>query len=271
VGGVCGVDEGVHSGTVGAGGNRGRVGNDFLSLDWSLLELLSLNWSLLELLSLDRSLLELLSLDRGLLELLSLNWGLLELLSLNWGLDLSWSGPELSSVDVGLEVEVGGVGGVDEGVEVCVSELRLDLLDLLDLWGGSYKSRLGGGRSSLRLELLSLLDRSDRSLLGREGSSLRLLRFAVSNLWIKRSALQSVGSLGDMSALQDPEPVLPGGVPHGDGLPVLVNVAVLSDPFPVSGGLLPEHRPVLLGEGGPEPAVASVEPLLLQDLGILSI
>ena len=49
--------------------------------------------------------------------------------------------------------------------------------------------------------------------------------------------------------LQDPAVVLAGGVPHGDGLAVLVDVAVLADPLPVSSRLLPEHSPVLLGEG----------------------
>ena len=59
----------------------------------------------------------------------------------------------------------------------------------------------------------------------------------------------SVSSGGNVSALQDPEAVLAGGVPHGDGLAVLVDVAVLADPLPVSSRLLPEHSPVLLGEG----------------------
>ena len=100
---------------------------------------------------------------------------------------------------------------------------------------------------------------------------MRLLRFTVGNLWVKRSALQSIGSLGNMTSLQDPEAVLPGGVPHGDGLAALVDVAVLPNPLPVRGGLLPEHRPVLLGEGGAEPAVSSVKSLFLQNFGILSI
>jgi len=215
VGGVGRVEEGVHSGAVGAGGDRGGAGNGLL-LDRSLLELLSLDRSLLELLSLDWSLLELLSLDRG----------LLELLSLDCLLSRSWSGSELSSVNVGLEVKVRGVGGVDEGVEVAAWNLRL--------W--------------LRCELLSL-DRSDRSRLGGDGCSLRLLRFSSCDLRVKGSALQTIGSLWDVSSLQDPEAVLAGGVPHGDGLAVLVDVAVLADPLPVSSRLLPEHSPVLLGEG----------------------
>ena len=49
--------------------------------------------------------------------------------------------------------------------------------------------------------------------------------------------------------LQDPEAVLAGSVPHGDGLSVLVDVAVLADPLPVSSRLHPEHSPVPLGKG----------------------
>ena len=99
----------------------------------------------------------------------------------------------------------------------------------------------------------------------------RLLRFALGNLRVEGSALKTIGSLRDVSSLQDPEAVLTSGVPHSDGLAVLVNVAVLAHPLPVGGGLLPVHGPVLLGEGCAEPAVSSVESLLLQDFGILRI
>ena len=160
-----------------------------------------------------------LSLDRSRLELLSLPGSL-----------LSWlSGSELSSVNVGLEVKVRGVSGVDEGVEVSAWNLRL--------W--------------LRCDLLSLdrPDRSDGSRLGGDGCSLRLLRFSSCDLRVEGSALQTIGSLWDVGSFQDPEAVLAGGVPHGDGLAVLVDVAVLADPLPVSSRLLPEHSPVLLGEG----------------------
>jgi len=189
------------------------------------------------------------SLLASLLELLSLNRSRLDLLSLSWNL-LSWlSGSELSSVNVCLEIQVGGVSRVDERVEVATGNLRRLLLWLLLL---SYKLWL----------LLSLLGRSHRSTsdwshrsgLFSDRISLRLcwrrlLRFTLGNLRVEGSALKTIGSLRDVSSLQDPEAVLTSGVPHGDGLAVLVNVAVLTNPFPVSSCLLPEHRPVLLGEG----------------------
>jgi hypothetical protein len=201
------------------------------------------------------------------LELLSLYWSLLELLSLYWSLlDLlsgSWSGSELGGINVGLEVQVGGVSWVDKGIKVAAWNLNLRL-------------RLG-----LRYKLLSLLGRSHRShrshrsWLRGDRDSLRLLSYLLgltgSDLGVERSALQSIGSLGDVATFQDPEPVLASGVPDGDGLAVLVNVAVLAHPLPVSSGLLPEHRPVLLGEGGAEPAVSSVKSLFFQNLGILCI
>jgi len=227
VGGVGWVDEGIHSGTVGTGRHRGEAGQGrLLSLDWSRLKLLSLDWS--------------------------------SLLSLSWNL-LSWlSGSELSRVNVCLEIQVGGVGRVDERVEVSAGNLRLRLLWLL-----SYKLWLWLSLLDLdRSDSSGLLDRSDRSPSDRsdwsglfsDRSSLslwwrRLLGFTLGNLRVEGSALKTIGSLRDVSSLQDPEAVLAGGVPHGDGLAVLVNVAVLPDPLPISRRLLPEHRPVLLGEG----------------------
>jgi hypothetical protein len=219
------------------------------SLYWSLLELLSLDWSLLELLSLYWSLLELLSLYWSLLELLSLSWKLLDLLS------GSWSGSELSSIYVGLEIKMSWIGGVDEGVEVAGWSLWLRLRHKLLLW----------------LLLLSLSERSDRCGLGSDRSSLRLLNFTTSNLWVKRSALKSISSLRNVVSLEDPESVLASGVPHSDGLPVLVNVAVLPNPLPVRRGLLPEDSPVLLSEGRAKPAVSSVKSLLFQNFCILRI
>jgi len=187
--------------------------------------------------------------------LLSLNWSSLDLLSLSWNL-LSWlSGSELSSVNVCLEIQVGGVCRVDERIEVATGNLgRLLLWLLWLLWLLLLSNKLW--------LLLSLLGRSDRSTsdwshrsgLFSDRSSLRLcwrrlLRFTLGNLRVEGSALKTIGSLRDVSSLQDPEAVLTGGVPHSDGLTVLVDVAVLTNPLPVSSRLLPEHRPVLLGEG----------------------
>jgi len=252
VGGISRVDEGVHALTVRTGGNRGGAGKArLLSLHWSRLELLlSLNWSRLELLlSLNWSRLELsLSLHWSRLELsLSLDWSRLELLSLSWNL-LSWLfGCELGSVNVSLKIKMGGVSWVDERIEVCAGNLLLLLL----LWLLSYELLLW--------LLLSPLGRSDwsgwsdRSLLFPDGSSFRLcwkrLRFPSGNLRIEWSALKTVGSLRDVVSLDNPEAVLASGVSDSDGLSVLVDVTVLANPLPVSRRLLPEHRPVLLGEG----------------------
>jgi len=202
-----------------------------LSLDWSRLDLLSLDW--------------------GRLELLSLNGSSLDLLSLSWNL-LSWlSGSELSSVNVCLEIQVGGVSRVDERIEVATGNLgRLLWLLLLSYKLWLLLSLLGRSHRSHR----STSDWSDRSGLFSHRSSLRLcwrrlLRFTLGNLRVEGSALKTIGSLRDVSSLQDPEAVLTSGVPHSDGLAVLVDVTVLTDPLPVSSRLLPEHRPVLLGEG----------------------
>jgi len=175
--------------------------------------------------------------------LLSLNWSSLDLLSLSWNL-LSWlSGSELSSVNVCLEIQVGGVCRVDERIEVATGNLgRLLLWLLLSLLGRSHRSHRSTSDWSYRSGLFS--DRSSLRLCWR-----RLLRFTLGNLRVEGSALKTIGSLRDVSSLQDPEAVLTGGVPHSDGLTVLVDVAVLTNPLPVSSRLLPEHRPVLLGEG----------------------
>ena len=143
----------------------------------------------------------------------------------------------LGSVGVVSKVPVSRIVGVDEGVHV--HGLHVVVVVLLLLW-------------CVVVSLLLLLD------------GLAIVRVVC-------GGVLAVGPGGDVGALEDPEAVLAGAVPHGDGLPVLVDVAVLPDPLPVSRGLLPEHGAVLLGEGGPKPAIAGIEPLLLQDLGILGI
>ena len=62
-----------------------------------------------------------------------------------------------------------------------------------------------------------------------------------------------VGPGGHVVALEDPEAVLASGVPHGDGLAILVDVAVLANPLAVSSCLLPVNCSVLLGIGGSKP------------------
>ena len=154
-------------------------------------------------------------------------------------------GGEVGAVSVEPEVAVGRVMGVDEGVEVGVH----GLVSVVIVNGLGDGSGLDSG-----------LDRGlDRSLLGNH------------LLGGEGGGVLAIGPGGDVGALDDPEAALAGGVPHGDGLAVLVDVAVLPDPLPVSRALLPEHGAVLLGEGGAVAAVTGVEPLLLQDLGVLGV
>merc|ERR1719158_1094400 len=140
----------------------------------------------------------------------------------------------------------GWVMGVDEGVEVGVHGLI----------GVVIVNGLGGG-SGLDNRDSNGLDRSlnrGGGLLSDEGG--RVL---------------SVSSRGDVGTLENPEAVLASGVSHSDSIPVLANVAVLPDPLSVSGTLLPEDGAVLLGEGGAVTAVPGIEPLLLEDLGVLGV
>ena len=233
VGAVRGVDEGVDALTVGAGGDTRGVGDGLLGLGAGLLP-----------------------------ELLRLG---LELLS-GGGPGLLRLGPELGSVNITLEVTVSRVSGVNEGVKVSSGLLllhrsRSELLLLLRL------KLLLRHRSGLRLLL------RDRSwLLSGGGGLLRqVLASGLGNSWVKGGTLEASGSFGDVGALEDPEAVLAGAVPHSDRLAVLVDVAVLPDPLSVRGGLLPEHGPVLLGEGCPESAVSGVKSLLFEDFGIFGV
>ena len=95
----------------------------------------------------------------------------------------------------------------------------------------------------MSLSLLDWSDWSDTSGLFSSRSSLRLcwrrlLRFPLGNLWIEGSTLKTIGSLRDVVPLQDPESVLTGGVSHSDGLPVLIDIAVLTNPLVVSATFL---------------------------------
>ena len=172
---------------------------------------------------------------------------------------------KVAAVPVEVEVPVGGVVGVDEGV-------------------------VGVGRDNRpphRLDRLShTLDRlgRDEGLLGRRllvesGAGLRhgavvvfvvvvggfpgldkLLLLLLGKLLARgRGGLElssglAVGPSGNVVALEDPEAVLASGVPHGDGLAILVDVAVLANPLAISSCLLPVNCSVLLGIGGSKPA-----------------
>jgi len=161
-------------------------------------------------------------------------------------------GAEVGSVGVELEVTVGGVVGVDEGVEVGVHrDVNVVVVEGSGYGGGGDR---GGG------------DKPSGGLGRGRGSSLD-----TSLGRVEGSRVESVGSVGHVSSLQDPESVLTGSVSHGDGLTVVTDVAVLANTLAVGGGLLPEDGAVLLGVGGAEAAIASVEALLLQDLGVLGV
>jgi len=220
--------------------------------------------------------------------------GLLELLGLpRWLLGL-----ELSSISVELEVLMGWVSGVDE--RVCLR--LLDLLLLLGLELLLLRLELeAGGWQLLASGLLSCwsgsLSRCWSSLsrcwslgnsrtLGnwapcpphwaRPWGRRSLLRFRsktslLGNLGVEGSRLESSGAEGNVVALQDPESVLAGGVFHCDRLPIVVDVAVLPDSLPVGGHLLPRDGAVLLSIGRTKPPISCIEPLLLQDLGILAV
>ena len=64
-----------------------------------------------------------------------------------------------------------------------------------------------------------------------------------------------------------PESIDPSAVLDYDGVPVLVNVAVLSDSLVVARGLLLESDSIFLGISCSKLAVPHVEPLLLEDPG----
>ena len=114
-------------------------------------------------------------------------------------------GSEVGTVGVEPEVTVGRVMGVDEGVEVGVHGL-VGVVIVNGLGdGGGLDNRGSHG-------LDGSLDRGG-GLLSDEGGG-----------------VLTGGSRWDVGALENPEAVLAGGVPHSDGVTVLANVAVLPDP-----------------------------------------
>ncbi len=156
-------------------------------------------------------------------------------------------GGEVGGVGVELEVPVGGVVGVDKRVEVgvyggvVVGLLHVIVVDSLLLDGNG-----GGAHRSADLDGGGLLSS-------------------------KGSGVESVGSGGDVVAVQDSEAVLASGILHGVGLAIVTDVAVLPHTLALGSGLLPEDDTVLLGVGGTEASVPGVESLLLQDLGVLGV
>lgn len=149
-------------------------------------------------------------------------------------------GGKLGGVGVKLEVPVGWVMGIDEGVEVGV--YSVDVVVVGDSLDG----------------LLGLLGLNKTGSCGYRGGL--LLGGVVS---VKGGRVETVGSGRNVGTFQDSESVLASCVLDSDGLAVIANIAVLAHTFAVSARLLSEDTPVFLGEGGAESSVAGVESLLL--------
>jgi hypothetical protein len=166
-------------------------------------------------------------------------------------------GGEVSSVAVEGKVAVGGVVGVDEGVEVGVLDLIVVVADL-------GFGLLGNDLDLLGSDLLLLL------LLNLDGSLLGNWDWCFVNvLSVESGGGLSVGR--NVRSVENAESVNAGGVLDSVGLAVFSDVGVFSESVSVDVGLLPEDVSVLSGEGGSGAAVSGVESLLLQDLGILGV
>merc|ERR1712106_717572 len=174
---------------------------------------------------------------------------------------------------LGLEVEVETLG---ESVELDLSRGE----ESVPGSGGDTRKRPGGGgevSSSQVTGQVSSLEGGDlvRGVVGVDEGGLRLSVFVVLVVVLLGGAVavQRVGpggvlpSTGDVVTFKNPEAVYACAVLDGDLLSVGRSVAVLADPLVVALALLPVHNTVLLGEGGPEGSLASIEPLLLQYLG----
>ena len=221
--------------------------------------------------------------------------GLLELSLL--GLPSWLLGLELGSISVELEILVGWVSRVDE--RVCLGLLDLLLLwlellllgleleagcwqllasGLLSCWSGTLGRCLSLSRCCWSLSRCWTLGNRPPSPSNRArpwGRRSLLLFWSktslLGNLGVEGSRFESSGSEGNVVALQDPESVLAGRVFHCDRLPIVVDVAVLTDSLPVGGHLLPRDGSVLLSISRTEPPISCIEPLLLQDLCILAV
>ena len=180
---------------------------------------------------------------------------------------------KVAAVPVEVEVPVGWVVGVDEGVGVGSRGNRppdglLGLSHTLDglgrdegLLGGNLLlgllvesgAGLWHGAVIVLVVVVNRFPGLDKLLLLLRLLLLDKLLLARSRGGLELGRALAIGTGGHVVALQDPEPVLAGGVPHGDGLARLVDVAVLADPLTVSSRLLPVNCSVLLGIGRPKP------------------
>jgi len=213
-----------------------------------------------------------------LLELLLRLESLLGLLELLLGLPSWLLGLELGSISVELEILVGWVSRVDERVCLGLLDLLLLWLELLllglELEAGGWQLLASGLLSCWSRTLdrcwsldtgrcLSLGSRTlgSRPTLGNRAPSptnrarpwgrrsllwFRSKTSLLGNLGVEGSRFESSGTEGNVVALQDPESVLAGRVFHCDRLPIVVDVAVLTDSLPVSCDLLPRDGSVLL-------------------------
>jgi len=203
--------------------------------------------------------------------------GLLELRLL--GLPRWLLGLELGSICVELEVLVSWVSRVDERICLGLLDLlllRLELLLLLGLellllllellllgleleaggwqllasgllscWSGSLSRCWSLGRcTTLGNRAPSPPYRARPG--GRNFLGCRRKTSLLGNLGVEGSRVESSGTKGNMVALQDPESVLASRVFHCDRLPIVVDVAVLTNPLSVSTHLLSRDGAVLL-------------------------
>jgi len=199
--------------------------------------------------------------------------GLLELRLL--GLPRWLLGLELGSICVELEVLVSWVSRVDERICLGLLDLLLLRLELLLLLGLELLLLLlellllgleleAGGWQLLASGLLSCWSgslsrcwslgnrapsppyRARPGPGGRNFLGCRRKTSLLGNLGVEGSRVESSGTKGNMVALQDPESVLASRVFHCDRLPIVVDVAVLTNPLSVSTHLLSRDGAVLL-------------------------
>jgi len=186
----------------------------------------------------------------------SLNWNSLRLSSLRLNslrlnpLRLSnGTARELSGICVVLEVKMCWVSRVHKRIEVSsllsrLSWLRRGKLSLDRGWSALNRCWLSLNRhwSALLLPHRSWL--CTRCLTSRS----RLCNLSCCRIRIKCSRIQSVSSFRDMISFKDSKPILASSVSDRDGLPIVINVTVLPNSLSIRGGLLPEHRAILLGK-----------------------
>jgi len=163
-------------------------------------------------------------------------------------------GGKLGSVHVELEVSVGGVMGVDEGVEVGVD--------------GSINVVIVGNSLDGLLLLLLWLDKAGSS--GGRDSSLDLL-LGSGDVRVKGSRVEAISAIGYMATIQDSETILAGGIFNSVCLTIISNIAVLSYTLTVQGCFFSEDNTILLSKSGAESTISGVESLLLQNFGILRV